>query len=69
MRENVVPHGLARVADAVEFLRVSRSKIYLMMDAGDIAYVKLGKARRIPWSELSRLIERHTVPARDDRAP
>ena len=46
---------LHRVADAAQFLALSRSKLYAMMDAGELPYVKIGRSRRIstrrswPW--------------------
>ncbi len=63
MEEIKVPKGLARVTEATRFLGLSKSKLYLMMDRGELAYVKFGKSRRIPWSELRELVERHIVPA------
>jgi excisionase family DNA binding protein len=55
--------GLIRVADAVRFLSVSRSKLYQLMDARKLAYLKLGRSRRIPRSELTRLINENMVSA------
>lgn len=50
--------GLARIADAQAFLQVSRTTVYLLMDSGELAYVKLGRNRRIPWASLCGLVER-----------
>jgi excisionase family DNA binding protein len=61
MRSETAPNGLARVLEAAQFLSVSRSKVYAMMDGGDLPYVKLGKSRRIPWVEVLKLVDRHTV--------
>ena len=36
------------VREAAEFLRLSRSTIYPFMDRGELAFVKLGRSRRIP---------------------
>ena len=52
---------LQTVMEVAKQLRVSRSKIYTMMDAGDLAYVKLGKSRRVPRSAVNELIERSLV--------
>jgi excisionase family DNA binding protein len=52
-----------RVPEAADYLGVSRSKLYLMMDAGELAYVKLGKCRRIAHAALLDLVARHTVTA------
>ena len=45
---DVVADGLLTVLEAAEFLRLSRSAIYLLMDRGELAFVKLGRSRRIP---------------------
>jgi excisionase family DNA binding protein len=57
--------GLVRVAEAARFLSVSRSKLYQLMEVRQLAYLKLGRSRRIPRSELTRLIEQNMVSARD----
>jgi excisionase family DNA binding protein len=41
-----------RIAEAAEFLGLSRSKIYQLMDAGELAYAKFGRSRRIPFQIL-----------------
>jgi excisionase family DNA binding protein len=53
--------GLARIDEACNFLAMSRAAVYAFMDKNELKYVKLGKSRRIPWSELEALIERSTV--------
>jgi excisionase family DNA binding protein len=68
MDQHLIPAGLARVAEAAEFLNISRSKLYQMMEAKELAYVKLGKSRRIRWSELLKLVEQHTVAGQVDEA-
>lgn len=40
-----------------------RKKIY----AREIAYVKLGRAVRVPTSEIAKLIRENTIPARGAR--
>lgn len=57
---------LVRVPEALEVLRISRSKLYLMMARGEIAYTKLGRSRRIPRSELNRVIRENTVRRRSE---
>ena len=47
-REELVADGLMTVRECSEFLHLSRSKIYELMDAGDLCYAKLGRSRRIP---------------------
>jgi excisionase family DNA binding protein len=58
-REN----ALATVKEAAQFLHVSIAKLYLMMNAAEINYIKLGKCRRIPWSALEELVQRCTMAA------
>ena len=53
--------ALATVAEAADYLNVSRSSVYLLMDRGELRFVKLGKCRRLPWSELERLVEKNLV--------
>jgi excisionase family DNA binding protein len=58
---SLVGEGFAKVAEAVQFLGLSRAKIYQMMDAGDLVYAKFGKSRRIPRRALIELAERALV--------
>lgn len=59
--------SLARIPQAMSFLQVSRSTLYGLMDGGELAYVKIGKARRIPWTALISLVKRNTVSTRGAR--
>lgn len=52
---------LGTVPQVSEVLAISRSKIYQMMDAGELPFVKLGGSRRIRWSDVDELIRRSTV--------
>lgn len=53
--------GLHPVAAVAEFLSLSRSKVYTLMDSGQLPYVKLGKSRRVRWSDVQRLIDENTI--------
>jgi excisionase family DNA binding protein len=53
--------GLADLPEAAKFLRVSRAKLYTLMESGDLPFVKMGKSRRVPWKALHQLIERSLV--------
>jgi excisionase family DNA binding protein len=49
--------GLITVPEASKFLGISKSKLYEMMDAGELRYAKFGKARRIPKRALIELAQ------------
>jgi excisionase family DNA binding protein len=60
--EALVKEGLLKVhPDATSFCGLSRSTLYELMDDGRLAYVKIGKARRIPKSALLALLAAHVV--------
>ena len=46
---------------AARFLGVSRSKVYAMMDAGELTYAKFGRSRRVPRRALLELAEKSLV--------
>lgn len=47
---------LITVCAAARMLSLSRSTLYNLMDRGELAYVRIGRARRIPPAEIDRLI-------------
>jgi excisionase family DNA binding protein len=53
--------GFVTVIEAADFLKVSRAKVYAMMDNLELAYAKFGKSRRIPWRALRELAEKSMV--------
>jgi excisionase family DNA binding protein len=55
--------GLATVRQAAGFLNISVAKIYVMMEARELPYIKLGKSRRIAWAALHQLVARCTINA------
>lgn len=57
----LIEEGLATIREASRFLGISRAKLYSLMDAGELAYAKLGKSRRIPWRAIKELAERSMV--------
>lgn len=59
-----VREGCAKVSDVSQFTGLSRSKIYQLMDVGELAYLKIGRSRRIPWDAVERLLADHIVAAR-----
>ncbi len=58
-RDELVRDGLMTVAEAVAFLRLSRSTVYALMDTGELAYVRIGRARRIPKRAVVALAAAH----------
>ena len=44
----LVEDGLMTVQEAAAFLRLSRSALYALMERGELAFVKIGRSRRIP---------------------
>ena len=57
-REALVADGLLTVRECAEFLHLSRSTIYELMDAGELRFAKLGRARRIPRRAVIELAAR-----------
>jgi excisionase family DNA binding protein len=53
---------LATVPEAARYLRLSRSKVYEMLDRGELPSVYFGKSRRVPWAALRTLAETGVVP-------
>jgi len=51
----VVRDGLVTVVEAARFTGLSRSSIYALMESGRLAYVKIGRARRVPRRALIEL--------------
>jgi len=49
--------GLCTLTEAGKFLHVSRSKVYILMNSGQLPFLKLGRTRRITWEALYSLSE------------
>ncbi len=60
-KEKLVVDGLVRLAEAQKFTSLSRSKLYALMQRGELPYVQLGRARRIPRRALVELAARHLI--------
>jgi excisionase family DNA binding protein len=48
----LVDEGFGTVGEVMRFLGLSRSKLYELMDRGELQYAKLGRNRRIPWAAV-----------------
>jgi excisionase family DNA binding protein len=57
----MVGDGMMTVEEARQFLRVSRSTMYELMDSGQIAYVRFGRNRRVPRRGLIEFATRGLV--------
>jgi excisionase family DNA binding protein len=59
--EHLVEDGLDRVREAAKFLAISVSQAYVLMDRGELPYVKFGKSRRIPRRALIEFAKRNLI--------
>jgi excisionase family DNA binding protein len=62
-------NGLVTVGEAAAALALSVHTIRMWIATRRIGCVKLGRAVRIPMSEIDRLVEWGKVPARDTHGP
>ncbi len=46
---DLLEDGFTTIAEAAVYLNLSRAKIYVMMDAGELVWAKFGRSRRLPW--------------------
>ena len=60
--------NLLTVQEAALMLTLSRSMVYNLMERGALAYVKIGRTRRIPLQEVERLVRESLVGRRADDA-
>jgi excisionase family DNA binding protein len=55
---------LLKVPEAAELLALSKKTVWAWIGDRRIGVVRLGRAVRVPMSEIDRLIEEGTTPAR-----
>ena len=52
---------LATVPEVARHLAVSRSKVYQLMESDQLPYVKLGRCRRIHWTDVHTLLSANRI--------
>ncbi|MDX1888000.1 helix-turn-helix domain-containing protein [Mycolicibacterium sp. 050158] len=60
---HVITSRLLTVVEAADALRISRSSVYRLFDAGQLAWVQIGTSRRVASAEIDRFITAHTEDA------
>lgn len=62
---NIVPNStlLLTIPEAAARLRISRSSIYRLFDAGELRWVRVCASRRVSTAEINRFIAEHTEAA------
>jgi excisionase family DNA binding protein len=58
--------GLVSVNDAAKLTGLSRATIYRLMDHGELAWAKLGGARRIPRKSIREYVQRCMHDGKED---
>jgi excisionase family DNA binding protein len=53
--------GFARVSEAAAYLAISRAHLYALMEQGSLRFAKLGRSRRVLWSDLEELARKSLV--------
>jgi excisionase family DNA binding protein len=49
--------SLHTVPDVARYLKMSRSMIYLLMERGELPYVKIGRTRRVKAEDVKKLVD------------
>ena len=57
------PTLLLTISEAAARLRISRSSIYRLFDAGELRWVRVCASRRVSTAEIIRFITEHTEAA------
>ena len=53
--------SLHTVPDVARYLKMSRSMIYLLMERGELPYVKIGRTRRVKAEDVKQLVDQNFV--------
>lgn len=54
---------LLTIREAADALRISRSSVYRLFEAGQLAWVQIGSSRRVSSAEIEQFIAAHTEKA------
>jgi excisionase family DNA binding protein len=57
----LLSEGLDRIPEVSHYLKLSRSKIYVLMDTGILPYVRIGRSRRVPHRAVVELAAKNLV--------
>lgn len=60
---------LLRVAEAAERLSISRSQVYVMISAGTLPTVRIGRALRVPERALADWVDARVAESRAGSSP
>lgn len=55
--------ALLKVSEVAKWLSLSRTSVYALMSSGELAWVRVGSARRVKREAVEQLIERGQVHA------
>lgn len=66
VRHELAEGGFLSVTDAEAFSSLKKSKLYALMASGELAYAKIGAARRIPRRALVALMAHNLVLPREE---
>jgi excisionase family DNA binding protein len=61
LKKKLLGSGFGTIDEVRDYLGLSRSMIYNLLEAGDLTYARFGRARRIPWSSVRDYAEKHLV--------
>ena len=61
MQTQATPKAAYSIAEAVRVTSLGRSKLYQLMSAGDLEFVKIGKRRLVTATACQDLLTRHVV--------
>ena len=58
-RDDLIAPLSVRIPTAVKMIGIGRSKLYQLIQDGEVEVVKIGSATLIPVASLERLLDRH----------